>query len=91
MVARLSHALFAVFDGFLRAVTDTRHAMGTVFAPRRFPLFQMDIVQRTFSHALSAADAGITCRKRICFYKEPIENRVDRAAHEAVIKVVSGC
>ena len=65
----LSPALFAVLDGLFGAVADARHAVGTVFAPERLSVFQMDIVQGAQLHALTAADAGIRCPEGIGFTK----------------------
>ena len=85
----LSPALFAVLDGFFGAIADAGHAMGAVFAPDRLSVFQTDVVQRAQLHALTAADAGIRCAEGIGFYKEAIEHRVHRAAHKAVVEVIS--
>ena len=63
--------------------------MGAVFAPDRLSVFQTDVVQRAQLHALTAADAGIRCAEGIGFYKEAIEHRVHRAAHKAVVEVIS--
>ena len=63
--------------------------MGAVFSPDRLSVFQMDIVQGAQLHALTAADAGIRCPEGIRFYKEAIEHRVHRAAHKAVVEVLS--
>ena len=89
MIPWLSPALFAVLDGFFGAVADTGHAVGTVFAPDRLSVFQMDVVQGAQLHALTAADAGIRCPEGVRLYKEVIEHRVYRAAHKAVVEVVS--
>ena len=89
MIPWLSPALFAVLDGLFGAVADAGHAVGAVFAPDRPAAFQMDVAQRAQLHALTAADAGIRCPEGIGFYKKPIEHRVHRAAHKAVIEVVS--
>ena len=89
MIPWLSPALFAVLDGLFGAVADARHAVGTVFAPERLSVFQMDVVQGAQLHALTAADAGIRCPEGLRFYQKAIEYRVYRAAHKAVIKVLS--
>ena len=57
MIPWLAEALFAVLDGFFRAIADARHAVGAVFAPDRPAVFQIDIVQMAQLHALTAADA----------------------------------
>ena len=88
MIPGLAFALFAVLDGFFRAIADAGHAMGAVSAPDRFAVFQTDVVQRAQLHALTAADAGIRCPEGIRFYKEAIEHRVHRAAHKAVVEVL---
>ena len=89
VIPGLAFALFAVLDGLFGAVADARHAVGAVFAPDRFAVFQMDIVQRAQFHALTAADAGVRCPEGIGFYKEAIEHRVYRAAHKAVVEDLS--
>ena len=89
MIPWLSPALFAVLDGLFRAIADARHAVGAVFSPDRLAVFQMDIVQGAQLHALTAADTGFRCPEGIGFYKEAIEHRVYRAAHKAVVEVVS--
>ena len=89
MIPRFSPALFAVLDGLFGAIADTGHAVGTVFAPDRPAAFQMDVVQRAQLHALTAADAGIRRPEGVCLYKKAIEHRVHRAAHKAVVEVLS--
>ena len=46
VIPGLVFALFAVLDGLFGAIADARHAVGAVFAPDRFAVFQMDVVQR---------------------------------------------
>ena len=70
VIPGLAFALFAVLDGFFRAIADARHAVGAVFAPDRFAVFQTDVVQRAQLHALTAANAGIRCPKGVRFYKK---------------------
>ena len=89
VIPGLPFALSAVLDGFFRAIADAGHAVGAVFAPDRFAVFQMDVVQGTQLHALTAADAGIRCPEGIGFYKKTIEYRVYRTAHKTVVEVLS--
>jgi len=89
VIPGLAFALFAVLDGLFGAIADARHTVGAVFAPDRLSVFQTDVVQRAQLHALTAADAGIRCAEGIGFYKEAIKHRVYRAAHKAVVEVVS--
>ena len=88
MIPRLADALFAVLDRADRAVTDARHAVGASFAPNRLAVFQRDVVHRTALRALPAADAGVRYGKGVRFDEKSVENRVDRAAHKAVIEIV---
>ena len=90
MIPGLAKALFAVLDGFRTAVTNARHAVGTVAAPDRLSVLNRDIVHRAEPDALTTAGAGFASRKGICFDKERIEDRIHRAAHEAVIEIVAG-
>ena len=90
MIPGLAQALFAVLDGFRRAAADTRHAVGAVAAPDRLAVLNCDVVRRAKPGALTAAGAGIACLKGICFDEERIEDRIHRAAHKAVIKVIAG-
>ena len=89
MIARLSDALFPVLDRFCRAITDARHTVGAFLTPNRLAVLLPNIVHGTFHGAFTAADTGIGRPKGIGFYNEPIEYRIYRAAHKAVIEVVS--
>ena len=88
MIPRLTDALFAVLDRLFWAVADARHAVGTVLAPNRLAVFERDVVHRTALRALTAADAGLRYGKGVRFDEAFVENRIDRAAHEAVIEIV---
>ena len=90
MIPGLAQALFAVLDGFRAAAADARHAVGAVAAPDRLAALDRDIVRWAEPGTLTAAGAGITGRKGICFDKERIEDRIHRAAHEAVVEVIAG-
>ena len=70
MIPGLAQALFAVLDSFRRAVTNARHAVGTVAAPDRLAVLNRDIVRRAEPGTLTAAGAGIASRKGICFDEE---------------------
>ena len=88
VIPRLTDALFAVLDCAGRTVADARHAVGAVLAPNRRTVFDCNVVHRTALRALPAADAGVRYGKGVRFDEEFVENRIDRAAHEAVVEVV---
>ena len=90
MIPGLAQALLPVLDGFRRTAADARHAVSTVAAPGRLAILNRDIVRWTESGTLTAAGAGITGRKGICFDKERIENWIHRATHKAVVEVIAG-
>ena len=90
MIPGLSHALFAVLDGFRTAAADTGHAVGTVAAPDRLAVLNRDVVRWAEPGTLTAASAGIAGRKGSCFDKERIESRIHRAAHKAAVEVIAG-
>ena len=90
MIPGLAQALFSVLHGFRRAVTDTGHAVGAVAAPDGLAVLNVDIVRRAERGALPAADAGVAGGESLGFDAERIEDRVHRAAHEAVIKIIAG-
>lgn len=89
MIPGLAETLFAVLDGFHTAAADARHAVGAVAAPDRLAVLNRDVVRWAELGTLTAAGAGIAGRKSICFDKERIEDRIHRAAHEAVIEVIA--
>ena len=90
MIPGLAQALFAVLDGFRRAAADARHAVSAVAAPDRLAVLNRDVVRWAEPGTLTAAGAGITSRKGICFDEERIEDWIRRTAHEAVVKVIAG-
>ena len=90
MIPGLAQALFAVLNGFCRAVTNARHAVGAVAAPDRLAVLNRDVVRWAEPGTLTAAGAGIASRKGICFDEERIEDRIHRAAHEAVVEIIAG-
>ena len=90
MISGLAQALFSVLDGFRRAVTDTGHAVGAVAAPDGLAVLNGDIVRRAERGALPAADAGVAGGESLCLDAERIEDRVHRAAHKAVVKIIAG-
>ena len=89
MIPGLAQTLFAVLDGFRATAADARHAVGAVAAPDRLAVLYGDVVRWAEPGTLTAASTGITGHKGICFDKERIEDRIHRAAHEAVIEVSS--
>ena len=88
VIPRLADALFAVLDRFFWAVADARHAVGTVLAPDWLTVFERDVIHWTAFRTLPAADAGIRSSESICLDEAFIENRIDRAAHAAVVEIV---
>ena len=70
MIPGLAQALFAVLNGFRTAAADARHAVSTVAAPDRLAVLNRDVVRWAEPDALTAAGAGITGRKGICFDEE---------------------
>ena len=86
MVARLAGAFLAIFDGSCRAIADAGHALCAVGSPDGTGVLQCDVIQRAELFAFSAADADIACGKGICLHKQRIENRVHRAARDAVVE-----
>ena len=91
MITRFPHASFAILDSFFRAIANTGHAMRTICTPDRFILIQTDVIQWAQLHTFSAADTGITYRKSICLDDFLVENGIYRAAHKAVIQIISRC
>lgn len=91
MITRFAHASFAILDSFFRAIANTGHAMRTICPPDRFILIQTDVIQWAQLHTFSAADTGITYRKSICLDDFLVENGIYRAAHKAVIQIISRC
>ena len=89
MIPGLAQALFAILNGFRAAAADARHTVGAVTAPDRLAVLNRDIVRWAEPGTLTAAGAGITGRKGICFDEERIEDRIYRTAHEAVVKVIA--
>ena len=85
MIPGLAQALFAVLDGFRAAAADAGHAVGAVAAPDRLAVLNRDVVRWAEPGTLTAAGAGIAGCKSICFDEERIEDRIHRAAHEAVV------
>ena len=90
MIPGLAQALFAVLDGFRAAAADAGHAVGAVAAPDRLAVLNRDVVRWAELGTLTAAGAGIAGCKSICFDEERIEDRIHRAAHEAVVEVIAG-
>ena len=90
MIPRLAQALFAVLDGFRAAAADARHAVGAVAAPDRLAVLNRNVVRWAKPGTLTTAGAGIAGCKGVCFDEERIEDRIHRAAHEAVIEVIVG-
>ena len=86
MVARLAGAFLAIFDGSCRAIADAGHALCAVGSPDGTGVLQCDVIQRAELFAFAAADADIACGKGICLHKQRIENRVHRAARDAVVE-----
>ena len=89
MIPRFAETLFAVFDGFCRAVADAGHAMGAVLAPRRFAVLERDVVHRAETDALTAADAFAARCKGIRLNKKRVEDWVHGTAHEAIVEVAA--
>ena len=90
MIPGLAQTLFAVLDGFRGIAADARHAVGAVAAPDRLAVLNRDVVRWAEPGTLTAAGAGITGRKGICFDEERIEDWIHRAAHKAVVEVIAG-
>ena len=90
MISGLAPTLFTVLNGFRGTAADARHAVGAVVAPDRLAVLNRDVVRWAELGTLTAAGAGITGYKGICFDEERIEDWIHRAAHEAVIKVIAG-
>ena len=88
MISRFTYAFFTVFDGFGRAIGDTRHTMSTVFAPDRFAVRKPDIIQRTDGNAFPAADAPVIGSKFVGFDKEAVKHRIDCGAHKSVVQII---
>ena len=70
MISGLAPTLFTVLNGFRGTAADARHAVGAVAAPDRLAVLNCDIVHWAKPGALTAAGAGIACRKGICFDEE---------------------
>ena len=83
-VSSLARALFAVLDGFLGAMANAGHAVGTVLSPNGSAVLQRDVLQRAYLRALAAGDARVGHIKAICFEVKAIKSAVDRTAFEPV-------
>ena len=83
-IASFANAVFAIFDGFGRAIADASHAMGAMIAPNRLPGCQMNVVQRAEFHALSATDAVVGGVKLFGIHKVCVEALIDRAAFQLI-------
>lgn len=70
MIPGLAQAFFAVLNGFRRAVTNARHAVGAVAAPDGLAVLNRDVVRWAKPYALTAAGAGVASRKGICLDEE---------------------
>ena len=68
-IAELAPGLLSILDGLLRAEVDAAHAVGTVLAPYRAPILELDICQRTDRRTASAADTGLCGVKSIRFHE----------------------
>ena len=90
MISGLPEALLAVLNGLHWTMADARHTVGAVAAPDGPTVLNGNVVGRAEPDTLAAAGAGVARRERLRFDKERIENRIHRAAHEAVIKVIAG-
>ena len=86
LIAGLSDALFAVFDGFHGAAADTCHAMGAVFTPLGDAVYQLNIVQNTGFYAFSAGNAAVFRAKSLCLDEFFIENIVNFAAFRFILQ-----
>ena len=62
--------------------------MRAVFAPFGAGGGKFDIVKRADFYALCARNTFIGRIEFIGFYEEFIENRIDRTAHEFIVKIV---
>ena len=90
MIPGFAETLFAVLNGFCGTIADAGHAVGAVAAPDRLAVLDRAVVRGAAFGALAAAGAGVTGRKRLCLDKARVEDRIHRAAHEAVIEIVAG-
>ena len=89
MVTRFSYTLFSVFDSLGRTIADAGHAVRAFLSPDRLLIDQADIIYRTSPDTLPTACACIA--RPECFgLNNTIENRIDRTAHQAIIKVIPG-
>ena len=85
MIPGFAETLFAVLNGFCGTIADAGHAVGAVAAPDRLVVLDRDVVRGAAFGTLAAAGAGVTGRKRLCLDKARVEDRIHRAAHEAVV------
>ena len=90
MIARLAAALPAVLDGLRGAAADAGHAVGAAAAPEGPAVLQGNIVGRAALCTEAAACAGRACSEGTILDEAGVEDRVHRAAHQAVIEVVPG-
>ena len=91
MVTWLSDALLSVFNGFGWTIADAGHTVCTGVAPGGFTVLQVNVIHRAPGFASSTADTAFLRPKGVGFYKKTIEHRIDRAAHQTVIEIVSRC
>ena len=90
MVTRFSYTLFSVFDSLGRKKADAGHAVRAILSPDRRLIDQADIIYRTSPDTLPTACACIARPEYFGLNNNTIENRIDRTAHQAIIKVIPG-
>lgn len=84
LIPRFSPAASAVFNGLSGAAADAGHAVGTVVAPNRAAISQLDVVQRAGLDTFAAGDAGIGGVEGLGLDQEAAEEAIDRAGFQVV-------
>ena len=80
MIPRSVLCLLSVLDSSSWAAIDAGHAVGAIFAPCRFAVDELYIMERTNFDAFSAGDTFLRCAELFRFDKQRIKHRIDNAA-----------
>ena len=72
--------MLAVFNRFLRTITNTRHTMSTVAVPNRLIINYANVIHNAFFLTQTATDTVIAYSKFFVFNKQRIKNIINNRA-----------
>ena len=72
--------LLSILDSGSRTIVDTGHAVSAIFAPRRFAVGKLYIIERTHSDTFPTGDTFPRCTELFCSDKYRIKHRIDDTA-----------